>query len=243
MRLPGCAAVAKRISFRLAGRLRRSLAGPAAHSFHHRGRKEDQRGCYGAQAHRFERSACFGPDIGPWRWWWRIETERFRHMMPPENLKIDCVPAEYPDDPADSPQPSHRQISGRCRCCMHLVYHGCWLATCLPAVQDVFRRLPCEGGQDERRWRPNVPYCDERRAAIRSSACEVVSAALWEDTAHQITLICTAQYPIIAIELAAQIGGSRAFRLAICSARTVADGAGWSAPGRGVMGGRCRCGG
>jgi hypothetical protein len=104
---------AKWISFRLAGRLRRSLAGPAAHSFHHRGRKEDQRGCYGAQAHRFERSACFGPDIGPWRWWWRIETERFRHMVPPENLKIDCVPAEYPDDPADSPQPSHRQIPGR----------------------------------------------------------------------------------------------------------------------------------
>jgi hypothetical protein len=141
-----------------------------AHSFHHRGRKEDQRGCYGAQAHRFERSACFGPDIGPWRWWWRIETERFRHMVPPENLKIDCVPAEYPDDSADSPQPSHRQISGRCRCCMHLVYHGCWLATCLPAVQDDFRRLPCEGGQDERRWRPNFPYRDERWAAIRSSA-------------------------------------------------------------------------
>jgi hypothetical protein len=35
-------------------------------------------------------------------------------MVPPENLKINCVPAEYPDDPADSPQPSHRQISGRC---------------------------------------------------------------------------------------------------------------------------------
>jgi len=48
-------------------------------------------------------------------------------MVPPENLKIDCVPAEYPDDPADSPQPTHRQISGRCSCCMHLVYHGCWL--------------------------------------------------------------------------------------------------------------------
>jgi hypothetical protein len=124
----------KTSSFRLAGRLRRSLAGPAPNSFHHRGRKEDQRGYYGAQAHRFERSACFGPDIGPWRWWRRIEMERFRHMVPPENLKIDCVPAEYPDDPADSPQPSHRHISGRCRCCMHLVYHGYWLATCLPAA-------------------------------------------------------------------------------------------------------------
>jgi hypothetical protein len=89
-------------------------------------------------------------------------------MVPPENLKIDCVPAEYPDDPAASPQPSHRQISGRRRCCMHLVYHECWLATCLPAVQDDFRRLPREGGQDERRWRPNFPHRDERRAALRS---------------------------------------------------------------------------
>ena len=113
---------------------------------HHRDRKEDQRGCYGAQAHRFERSARFGLDIGPWKWWWRIETERFRHVVPPENLKIDCVPAEYPDDPADSPQPSHRRISGRCRCCMDLVYHRCWLATCSPAVQDDFHRLLYEGG-------------------------------------------------------------------------------------------------
>lgn len=126
----------KRISVRLAGRLRRSPDGLAAHSFHDRGRKEDQRGCYGAQAHRFERNACFGPDICPWKWWRRIETERFRHMVPPENLKVDCVPAEYPDDPADSAQPSHRQISGRCRCCMNLVYLGCCLATCLPAVED-----------------------------------------------------------------------------------------------------------
>jgi predicted nucleic acid-binding protein len=59
-------------------------------------------------------------------------------MVPPENLKIDCVPGEYPGDRADSAQPSHRQISGRCRCRMDLVYHGWWLATCLPAVQDDF---------------------------------------------------------------------------------------------------------
>jgi hypothetical protein len=97
-------------------------------------------------------------------------------MVPPENLKIDCVRAEYPDDPADSPQLSHHQISGHCRCCMHLVYHGCWLATCLPAVQDDFRRLPCEGGQDERRWRPSFPYRDERRAAIRSCERDAVAS-------------------------------------------------------------------
>jgi hypothetical protein len=56
--------------------------------------------------------------------------------MPPENLKVDRVPAEYPDDAADPPQPSHRQIPGGCHCRMDLVYHGCWLATCSPAMLD-----------------------------------------------------------------------------------------------------------
>lgn len=50
--------------------------------------------------------------------------------MPPENLKVDGVPAEYPDDAADPPQPSHPQISGSCQGCMDLVYHGCWLPSC-----------------------------------------------------------------------------------------------------------------
>ena len=92
--------------------LRRSPSGPAAYSFHNRGRKEDQRGCHGTQAHRYERDARLGSDIRSGKWRRRIKTERFRHMMPPENLKIDCVPAKYPDDAADPPQPSHRQISG-----------------------------------------------------------------------------------------------------------------------------------
>jgi len=34
-----------------------------AHSFDHRGGKEDQRGCYGTQARRYERGARFGSDI------------------------------------------------------------------------------------------------------------------------------------------------------------------------------------
>jgi hypothetical protein len=94
---------AVRISFRLAGPLRRSPTGPAAHSFHHRGRDEDQRGCHGARAHRYERGARSGPDIRSGTWWRRVETERFRHMMSPENLKIDCAPGEYLYDAADSP--------------------------------------------------------------------------------------------------------------------------------------------
>ena len=93
--------------FWLAGRFGRSPAGPDAHSFDHRGRKEDQRGCYGTQAHRYERDARSGSGIRSGEWWRRIETERFRHVMPPENLKVDGVPAEYPDDAADPPQPSH----------------------------------------------------------------------------------------------------------------------------------------
>jgi len=116
--------------FWLAGRFRRSPAGPDAHSFDHRGRKEDQRGCYGTQAHRYERDARSGSGIRSGEWWRRIETERFRHVMPPENLKVDGVPAEYPDDAADPPQPSHRQISGS-QGCMDLVYHGCWLPSLL----------------------------------------------------------------------------------------------------------------
>src|SRR6266699_61688 len=114
----------------------RSTTGPNAHSFHHRDRKEDQRGCYGAQAHRYERGARFGSDIRSGRWWRWIETERFRHVVPPENLKVDGVPAEYPDDAADPPQPSHRRISGSCHRCTDLVYHGCRLATCSPAMPD-----------------------------------------------------------------------------------------------------------
>ena len=127
-----------------AGRPRRTR-GHDAHSFHHRDRKEDQRGCYGTHAHGYERGARSGPDIRSGKWWRWIETERFRHMVPPENLKIDCVPAEYPDDSADPPQPSHRQVSGSCRCCMDLVYHGCWLAACSPAMPPAphpARRFP-----------------------------------------------------------------------------------------------------
>ena len=45
--------------------------------------------------------------------------------MPPENLEIDGVPAEYPDDSADPAQPSHRQVPGFWHCCMGLVYHCC----------------------------------------------------------------------------------------------------------------------
>jgi hypothetical protein len=70
--------------------------------------------------------------------------------MPPENLKVDRVPAEYPDDAADPPQPSHLQISGSCQGCMDLVYHECWLPSCSLAMPDDRRRLPCEDGQDER---------------------------------------------------------------------------------------------
>jgi ribosomal-protein-alanine N-acetyltransferase len=90
----------------------RSITGPRAHSFDHRGHEEDKRSCYGSQAHRYERGTRPGLDIrsGKWRRW--IETERFRHVMPPENLEIDGVPAEYPDDSADPSQPSHRQVSG-----------------------------------------------------------------------------------------------------------------------------------
>ena len=136
--------------FWLAGRFRRSPAGPDAHSFNHRGRKEDQRGCYGTQAHRYERGARSGPGIRSGEWWRWVETERFRHVMPPENLKVDGVPAEYPDDAADPPQPSHPQISGSCcQGCMDLVYHGCWLPSCSPAMPDDRRRLPGEDGQDE----------------------------------------------------------------------------------------------
>ena len=116
--------------FWLAGRFRRSPAGPDAHSFDRRGRKEDQRGCYGTQAHRHERGARSGAGIRSGGWWRWIETERFRHVMPPENLEVDGVPAEYPDDAADPPQPSHPQISGSCQGCMDLVYHGCWLPSC-----------------------------------------------------------------------------------------------------------------
>ncbi len=100
----------------LAGRLRRSPAGPDAYSFDHCGRKEDQRGCYGTQAYRYERGARFRSDIRSGRRWRWIETKRFRHVMPPEDLKIDGVPAEYPDDAGDPPQPSHRPVSGSCLC-------------------------------------------------------------------------------------------------------------------------------
>jgi len=34
--------------------------------------------------------------------------------MPPEDLEVDGVPAEYPDDAADPPEPSHRPVSGSC---------------------------------------------------------------------------------------------------------------------------------
>jgi hypothetical protein len=107
----------------------RSPAGPDAHSSDHCGREEDQRGCYGTHADRYERGARFRSDIRSGRRWRWIETKRFRHVMPPEDLKIDGVPAEYPDDAADPPQPSHRQTSGSCPCCLDLVYHGCWLVT------------------------------------------------------------------------------------------------------------------
>jgi hypothetical protein len=122
--------------FWLAGCLRGSPAGPDAHSSGHRGGKEDQWGCYGTRARRYERGARFGPDIGSGRWWRWIETERFGQVMPPGNLKVAGVPAEYPDDAADPPQPSHRRISGSCHRCTDLVYHGCRLATCSPAVPD-----------------------------------------------------------------------------------------------------------
>jgi len=127
---------------------------PDAYSFDYCGRKEDQRGCYGTQAYRYERGARFRSDIRSGRRWRWIETKRFRHVMPPEDLKIDGVPAEYPDDAADPPQPSHRQISGSCLCCMDLVYHGCWLVTCSSAMPDDRYRLPREGGQDERLGQP-----------------------------------------------------------------------------------------
>ena len=127
---------------------------PDAYSFDYCGRKEDQRGCYGTQAYRYERGARFRSDIRSGRRWRWIETKRFRHVMPPEDLKIDGVPAEYPDDAADPPQPSHRQISGSCLCCMDLVYHGCWLVTCSSAMPDDRYRLPREGGQDEHLGQP-----------------------------------------------------------------------------------------
>jgi hypothetical protein len=87
----------------------RSITGPGAYSLDHRGREEDQRSCYGTQAYRYQRGARPGLDIRSGHWRRRIETERSRHVMPPENLEIDGVPAEYPDDPADPAQPSHRQ--------------------------------------------------------------------------------------------------------------------------------------
>lgn len=132
------------------GQARRSPRGLAAHSFHHRGRDEGQRGRHGTHAYRYERGARSGPDFCSGRWWRRVETERFRHVMPAENLKVDGAPGEYPYNAADSPQPFHPQISGRCcRCCMGLVYHGCWLAVCSPAVPDDLRRFRVKTGQDE----------------------------------------------------------------------------------------------
>ena len=154
----------------LAGRLRRSPAGPDAYSFDHCGRKEDQRGCYGTQAHRYERGARFRSDIRSGRRWRWIETKRFRHVMPPEDLKIDGVPAEYPDDAADPPQPSHRPVSGSCLCCMDLVYHGCWLVTCSSAMPDDRCRLAREGGQDERLGQPGPGDRCGLRLGDRASA-------------------------------------------------------------------------
>ena len=155
----------------LAGRLRRSPAGPDAYSFDHCGREEDQRGCYGTQAHRYERGARFRPDIrsgrGGWRW---IETKRFRHVMPPEDLKVDGVPAEYPDDAGDPPQPSHRPVSGSCLCCMDVVCHGCWLVTCSSAMPDDRYRLARGGGQDERLGQP-WPRGQVRSAPWRPGRC------------------------------------------------------------------------
>jgi hypothetical protein len=83
--------------------------------------------------------------------------------MPPENLKVDGVPAEYPDDAADPPQPSHPQISGSGQGCMDLVYHGCWLPSCSPAMPDDRHRLACEDGQDERVSNPDP----ETRCGLR----------------------------------------------------------------------------
>ena len=154
----------------LAGRLRRSPAGPDAYSFDHCGREEDQRGCYGTQPHRYERGARFRPDIRSGRRWRWIETKRFRHVMPPEDLKIDGVPAEYPDDAADPPQPSHRLVSGSCLCCMDLVYHGCWLVTCSSAMPEDRYRLPREGGQDERLGQPGPGTGAGLRLGGRASA-------------------------------------------------------------------------
>jgi hypothetical protein len=96
-----------------------------SHPFDHRGREEEQRSCYGTQADGYERGARSGLDIrsGKWRRW--IETERFRHVMPPENLEIDGVPAEYPDNSANPSEPSDRQVSGSWHYCMGLVYHWC----------------------------------------------------------------------------------------------------------------------
>ena len=88
------------------------ITGPSAYSLDHRGREEDQRSCHGTQAYRYQRGARPGLDIGSGQWRRRIETERSRHVMPPENLEIDGVPAEYPDDSADPAQPSHRQVPG-----------------------------------------------------------------------------------------------------------------------------------
>ena len=150
----GCRRTADDHGQRVSGRLRRSPAGPDAYSFDHCGREEDQRGCHGTQAHRYERGARFRSDIRSGRRWRWIETKRFRRVMPPEDLKVDGVPAEYPDDAADPPQPSHRPVSGSCLCCMDLVYHGCWLVTCSPAMPDDRYRWPREGGQDERVGQP-----------------------------------------------------------------------------------------
>ena len=80
------------------------------------------------------------------------------------------VPAKYPDDAADPPQPSHRQISGGCHRCMDLVYHGCRLATCLPAMPDDRHTVPGEGGPDERLGQPG-PGDEVRSAAWPPGRC------------------------------------------------------------------------
>ena len=134
------------------------------------GGEEYQRGCYGTQAHRYERGARFRPDIRSGRRWRWIETKRFRHVMPPEDLKIDGVPAEYPDDAADPPRPSHRPVSGSCLCCMDLACHGCWLVTCSSAMPDDRYRLAREGGQDERLGQP-WPRGQVRSAPWRPGQC------------------------------------------------------------------------
>src|SRR5260370_10853479 len=82
---------------------------PLSHPIHNHDDYEDRWRHSRSRQSRDEWKAGLRLDVrsGEWRRW--IEVQRFRHVVPPEDLEIDGEPAPNPDDSTDPLQSSHNQ--------------------------------------------------------------------------------------------------------------------------------------